>query len=368
MVSLPTVPSDMEAQSKVGVILQHTDFSTGRVFRITRRAFLRRQQMESQHPKKTVAELIERFIADMDGTNGQQALKPLSASHRYNLRGTQRRLIGLKLAHALTKGDIIADARERRKTVCAATVNQDLVFLGGVLAFAGSAYDDCEDVNTVCLVAAKPLLKKYQLVGKGNRRKRLPTDEEINRLVNFFVEYNARPRVKVNMVPVIMFALISTRRMGEICRMTWGDIDWNYVDENGKAAARYMVRDCKHPTKKKGNDKWFPMLPGMPEIVRMQPRKTDDPLERVFPYVAHTCSYLYWRSKKILGIQGLRFHDNRRSAITYWLKIFKNPQIVKLISGHEKDADVLQTVYDGTDSSLVHQSLAELQSANRLPA
>ncbi len=123
-----------------------------------------------------------------------------------------------------------------------------------------------------------------------------------------------------------------------------------------------MVRDLKHPTKKQGNHKTFPLFAELAEIIRMMPRMNPaDPTERVFKFKAKSASASYTKAKKDLGIKNLRFHDNRRRAITMWLKRLQSPHKVKLISGHET-TQILERVYDATDPVTLHAELAKMQT------
>lgn len=314
-----------------------------------------RMKFQDAHTRYSVAWIIERFIRDMQSPE----MKPLGASQIYTLRAIQRHPIGLKNAPALKRQDVIDFCRDLRKKRNHSTVNQYLCFLGGALKHAGSAWDDCENVSVAAIEAARPFLVKHTLIGKSTPRTRVPTEGELDALLAYYDKPNERGKARaIRMPSVIAFAIESTRRIGEICRITWGDLDWDRKDEYGNPTPMYMVRDMKHPTKKKGNNKWFPITPKLAEIIRMQPRRTDSTEERIFPFNAKSASASYTNAKKALGIEGLRFHDNRREAITRWLAKLKNPHKVKLISGHENSV-VLEKVYDATDPATLHRDIAQ---------
>lgn len=304
----------------------------------------------------TIAQLIDRYVEDMNGTQGRRGLRPIGASQMYTYRRIQKDPIGAIEAAKLTKFHVKDYCRRRRASVSAATVNSDIGCLAVALKYAPSEWEDCDDVSDAAIAAARPSLVKHNLIGKSTPRKRVPSDDEIDRLLAFFTEQDKHS--KIQMVEMMAFALCSTRRISEICRMTWGDIDWNHRDDAGNPAPMYMVRDLKHPTKKAGNNKTFPMLAPMPEIILRQPRKTDDPTERVFPFNAKSAGQRYTRAKHSLGITNLRFHDNRREAITRWLKLLP-PHRVRLISGHET-THILERVYDASKPSSLHEEVARL--------
>ena len=130
----------------------------------------------------TVAWLIQRFINEMNGWDGKPPVRELGGSHEYILRRLQREPIGEKCASKLTKHDVIEHCKERIKAVCPATINQDITYLTGVLKYAPSAWDDCEDISDAAISAARPFLVKHAYIGKSVPRTRVPTDGEIEQL------------------------------------------------------------------------------------------------------------------------------------------------------------------------------------------
>jgi integrase len=244
--------------------------------------------------------------------------------------------------------------RNTQRKVSGPTVIQELSYVRGVLKHALSEWDDCENLAPVmpALEAAILVLSKRGLVNKSVPRTQIPEGDQLERLKAAARERAKEPRCTIKRLDdVIEFAEWSTRRLGEICRITHGDADY----ERGM----YCVRDVKHPTKKKGNDKWFPMLGPIKDILQRQPRLTGDPNERFFPYNAKSVSQAYAALKRELGIKNLRFHDNRRLAITQWLAVFGNPHKVKLISGHET-TQILERVYDATKGDGLLAEYAEI--------
>src|SRR5690349_16201020 len=118
----------------------------------------------------TVAKLIDLFIEAV------HPIKPFGQSHIYTLRLLQDLPIGQIEAAKLKAFDLLEHCRGRiagtwRKKVCAATVTQDLTYLRGPFAFAKIGLD-LPDVSLVAFVDVKPLLEKYNLIGKGRPRDR----------------------------------------------------------------------------------------------------------------------------------------------------------------------------------------------------
>lgn len=306
----------------------------------------------------TIAWLIQRYIEDMDSAGARRAKREMGESKRCTLRRLQKEpLLGPLDGRTFVDDDLIEHCKERIKTVCPATINQEVGYLNVVFTYAGSAWKDCKKIiSNTPISQAKAFLKEHGYIGKSTPRTRVPTDEEIATLLEL-----ARREPKVNrknviraMPDIIAFALVSSRRQGEICSIMHGDIDWNHKDDQGREAPMYTVRNMKHPTKKDFK-KTFPLFPELAEIIKRQPRlRPDDPTERVFPYNKKCVSQKYIKLKKDAGIENLHFHDNRREAITRWLKKFTPHQVRHFVSGHENTV-ILERNYDATDPADGHE-------------
>ncbi len=298
---------------------------------------------EAKRTPRTVAWVIQRMLDDIAAN---PEMKQLGQTDLFAYPALQRMpLIATKIAADLKPFDIIEFIKWRRKSVCAATAGQTLSKLYVACKYAASTWEDCAEVTNAvaAIAAAKAYLEKRQLVGKSTPRTRRPTDEEITNLLNYYLEPRRMKRSPVGrrMPDVIAFALVSSRRIGEICRITHGDVDY----EKGV----YWVRDLKHPTKKKGNDKSFVLWPELASIIRRQPRANlDDPKERIWPLLSTSCSASYTNAKKDLGIEGLHFHDCRGDAISKWLLKMPPEDVRKAVSGHDNNT-VLEKVYDRRD-------------------
>jgi hypothetical protein len=144
--------------------------------------------------KPTVAELIERYIVEMN------PIKPIGQSQMYGLRRLQRSPIGAKAAADLKPSDIIDHCRWRKttkdakgKTPAPATVMQDITILRGPLGYATLGWD-MPDVTVGPIAAAMPMLRKYNLVGKSKPRDRRPSQQELDLLLDYFRSQNEHPR------------------------------------------------------------------------------------------------------------------------------------------------------------------------------
>lgn len=258
------------------------------------------------------AELIEKYIEEMALLG-----KPLGGSHAAGMRMMAREMpIGqvrvvpfdLKPTHFIEHAKLRRAGFGKHRSVLPQTINQDLVYLRGPLSYAALGWD-MPDVTPAPIVAAKPFLQKYSLIGKSRPRDRRPTQEEIDLIIAIARERNKHRKTVIPMDVLMEFAIYSGRRLGEICRLRWGDV-------NGEDMT-CVVRDMKDPKFKAGNHHVFPLLGRAWDIVmerlphRKNPENAD---ERIFPYNAHSASQAAREIREKAGIKGLRFHDCRREA------------------------------------------------------
>lgn len=289
----------------------------------------------------TLAWLIQRVIEDVEAS--PTTIAQFGTSLGFTLRRLQREPIGKVVAAELAKHHVIEHCKRRRqgaagkKGVCPATVKGDVTALRGVINHAMDAFHDCEKLTLAPFVDSKKFLMKHRLIGKSTPRTRLPTADEIHRLLDDLARSDAHQNTKIKMVPVVAFGLVSARRRGEVCRITHGDIDYE--------KQIYWVRDMKHPTKKKGNDKSFALWPELVQIIKMQPRlRPDDPTERIFPWNPESVTKRYIDAKKRCGIVNLRLHDNRGKATSEWLLKLSRDKVRKVVTGH--DSEKAFDIYD----------------------
>lgn len=297
-----------------------------------------------------IRDLIEKYIAAV------HPMKPFGQSHRYTLELLQALPIGAIHAEKLKAFDLLEHCRGRiagmwRKKVCAATVTQDLTYLRGPFGFAKIGLD-LPDVSLVAFVDVKPLLEKYNLVGKGRPRDRRPTQDELDRLLALFRAEGRKHEAP--MADICEFQILSCRRIGETCRLKWGDVNFDNKT--------MWVRNMKDPKHKDGNHHRFPLLGRAWDILMQQPRLTNDPNELIFPYKAHTISAAYARAKKELGIVGLCLHDSRREGASRLFEEGYGVPEVMVMTGH-KTPNLLMRVYTKLNAADLHDGPASKRVA-----
>jgi integrase len=116
-------------------------------------------------------------------------------------------------------------------------------------------------------------------------------------MYTYLLKQDQDPRSVCKMAVMMEFAVWSCRRISEICRIRWDDV--NHEDRT------YLIRDMKDPRHKKGNIFLAPALGKAWDIIVAQP-KVD---ERIFPWDPKSAGARWRISRDRLGIENLRFHD-----------------------------------------------------------
>lgn len=291
------------------------------------------------YEEATVAWAIERVIKDR--ADNKETMKQHGRTHLGVLQRWQKRPLAVIRADQLTKQDIAEAIKERRREVGPATADQDLVLLSGAIVDYAATWDDLDLAKTIAaFIAARKYLRKRGLIAKANRRTQRYSDEQRDLLLTQAKVRDAHPRSKIRLADCFDFAMRSTRRRGEIVRITHGDVDYE--------KKLYWVRDLKHPTRKIGNHKAFVLWPDLEEIIKRQPRiDQSDPNEKIFPFDGNSLGAAFVQLKKACGITGVRFHDARADCISRCRseKGMTLEDIRIMYSGHDT-TKVMESNYD----------------------
>lgn len=264
-----------------------------------------------RHSAKTVRDVIDWYMAEVGKTARWQRSKEASLKRLRNMEWSAKAATKLKTA------DMLDFARIRREEGAGpSTINQDVIFLNVAFkaARAIGVYIDLQAISDAAID-----LRHRKAIGRGDRRQRRPTDDELNRLREYF-RSNAP---SVPMADIIDFAILTTRRQSEITRIRWSDVD----RDNGIA----WVNDVKHPTRKIGNRKAFRLLPAALAIIDRQPKSG----VLVFPYSAKYVCKLFTEACAFLGIDNLHFHDLRHHGTSLLFEAGYSIQEVALFTLHD---------------------------------
>lgn len=269
-------------------------------------------------PKKlqsiTIGDLIDRFLKEFEpGRTKKGSLNILKKG------------IGHFHLIELSPTDIVDHCKRRRDRdgVSPATQQQDIGFLSEVLRTARAFWKVPYLGDPVA--DARMVLNKLHLIGRPRERKRRPTEAELDALRAL---WRANSRQRIPMADLVRFAVASAWRLGEICRVTWADLDTEHKT--------IVIRDRKDPREKHGNDQTVPVFPDMLRIIERQPKpKHPTSADRIFPYSEASISTAFTRACQKLGIENLHFHDLRHEGTSRLFEAGYAIQEVALVTGHK---------------------------------
>ncbi len=299
---------------------------------------------EMEHKLETqalVPAALRLTLAEMIAAYGEHQLKTPGRTKALILKMLTRELGHLRLAELTPKSFIDFATRRQREGAGPATLLMDLSTLGTVLKHAGPLLDaiPAAEAARAALGHARGALRHAGRVAPSNERDRRLTGAEMDELMAYWLEH---PPVKLPMMDLVLFAIASCMRLGEITRITWADYD--------AKARTVVIRDRKHPTEKKGNDQVVPLLThtrmwGLPldpcRIIERQPRPTDPQRRvrtsdlRIFPYNSHSVTTAFWNACQDKLIIDLNFHDLRHEGISRMFESGYSIEQVAVVSGHK---------------------------------
>lgn len=265
----------------------------------------------------TVGELLARYGREI--TPGKRG----ATKERYRLEAFRRSTLAQYSPAAVT-GQIVAAWRdERLREVSSATALRELVLLGHVFTVAIKEWG-------FNLASGNPV-ERVRKPAPGKPRDRVLTDDERKALL-LACSQCKNPWIK----PVVIFALETAARRGEILALRWCDVDLEQRTArlDGKTGARVI-----------------PLSSLCVAMLKPLPRSLDG---RVFPVTIETLRQAYERAVVRAGIADLTFHDLRHDALTRLAKRGLNILELRAISGHTT-ASQLQTYVSIDPTDLVRK-------------
>jgi integrase len=223
---------------------------------------------------------------------------------------------------SLTLSDIdrFRDALSKRTTrmnkpMTPATVNRHLGILRSALRLAQ---------NNDYFLRLRSL--RFSLLRENNERDRICTEEEYQKLIDA-----ASPKLRL----AIVLGYYTAMRLGEIV-----NLDWKQIDLTSK-----MIRLESSDTKT-GKPRRVPLDSTVIEELKMYPRSI---VGRLFGETSRdTISSTFHKLCKHVGVDSLRFHDLRHTALTNLRRAGVDVFVLQAISGHKtlKMLGRYQTVTD----------------------
>ena len=184
-------------------------------------------------------------------------------------------------------------------------------------------------------------VRKISKPKASKERTRRPTEQEIQQICEaLHYAENDRPHLITQRCAIaFLFAIETAMRAGEICGLTWGNIDFN--------------RRIAHlPMTKNGHSRDVPLSLRALELLR---KLQGIHPETVFAIAVRSLDVLFRRARDNCGIQDLHFHDSRREALTRLSKKVPVETLAK-ISGH-RDLSILLNVYYRPDMAEIADML-----------
>lgn len=216
----------------------------------------------------------------------------------------------------LTSAHLIDHVRARREAGAGpATAGNDLVWLRVLAKVARPAWGI--PVSLAVIDDAIAHCRGQRLVARAKQRDRRPTLEELDALLEWFSRGDGR--AEIPMAEVILFAVFSARREGEICALRRDDHDGDTI----------LVRGVKDP-RKRGISLKASLTPEARAVLERQP----DTGELFFPYNPRSVQAAFTRACKMKGIEDLRFHDLRHEAVSRLFELGMTIPQVAQVSGH----------------------------------
>ncbi|MDN3646814.1 site-specific integrase [Pontixanthobacter aestiaquae] len=207
-------------------------------------------------------------------------------------------------------GSALADYRDHRlNQVKPTTVRRELGIIRSVLEIARKEWGVPLRENPVAQISIP--------AAKDARERRLKPGELEALLAA--IDKGRNPLVR----PLVLLALETALRRGELLRLTWKDIDLD--------CRTALIRDTKN-----GSDRTIPLT--KPAATLLEGLGEDAGF--AFPLTPNALRQSWRRACHRAEIQDLRFHDLRHEAISRFFEIGLSVPEVALISGH-RDARML---------------------------
>jgi integrase len=200
-----------------------------------------------------------------------------------------------------------------------ATVSSYLTHVCHILAEDdfGPAYHVCLDA----LDRGKRAARRHGLAGKSKVRERRPTDEELEKLMQYFSSLYEGNKRCIPMHYILAFAIFGCRRQSEITSIKWDDFEEDDI----------LVRGMKHPRRPEGIDTITTLTDEAKRIIALHGARGT---VRIFPYNPGTISRQFTDACKLLGIKDLHFHDLWHEGISWVREKGWSVSHTMMVSGH----------------------------------
>ena len=269
--------------------------------------------------RSTLGDLIARYLVEITPT-----MKG-ATEDTIRLKAIMRRSIASWSMANLSAARVAGFRDERLKEVSAGTVIRELAYLSSIINHARREWG-INVPNPVQMVRKPP---------SPLSRGRVLDDEEVSKLLQALEPTGRRSHWTK---PAVQLALATAMRRGELLSLRWDRIDF-------KARTAFL------PDTKNGCSRTVPLSSVAIQVLAELPRHFSG---LVLPIKFFTLDAAFNRGVTRAGLEDVRFHDLRRTAITRMAE--KLPNVIELaaVSGH-KSLMVLKQYYRPSASELAHK-------------
>lgn len=287
----------------------------------------------------TFAHLIDDYISFMD------SVKPFGRSKMACLVAIKKSIGRVPVSKMNLR--VITDfAMSRLKTgIVGATVAGDLSAIASALKYGRR--NKHYDVDEKICYEVRDTVNDISNINSKERERTIEAAE----IDDIFSAYAKKKRGFIPMPDLIRFAIATTLRQEEICKLKIEDLD-----ANGKTV---KVWERKDPKDKDRNHSEIPLFPIAWDLV--EKHVGDRKKGRIFPYNSRSVSASFTRIVETCGIKDLHFHDLRHTAITALFELGLTIEQVALLSGH-KDWKMLKR-YTHIKANHVHSVYGKMLAA-----
>ncbi len=247
----------------------------------------------------TLADLVRRYMSSVTCHKNAGDLEALV------LKRFLQHPISSTLLTQLTTQHFVQYRTERLKKVKPATLKRQLTPISNMFNVAKKEWG---------IPVSNPL-DNLTINYTDQRRERRLKDGELEHLINVSNEHVRNPLI----IPIVLFALETGMRRGEILSIEWRDIDWN-------------TSTLTIPEAKNGYKRYIPLTPKAIEVLKLL--GTQDTTQGPFLLTPNAFRKAWTRLIRKSGIEDLRFHDLRHEAISRFFEKGLNIAEVASISGH----------------------------------
>lgn len=257
----------------------------------------------------TLGELIERYLIEVTPT-----LKG-AKEDTIRLRAMMRHTMCKLALMAITPTSIAKYRDERLLKVSQGTVIRELAYISAVINHARREWS----------INVENPVSRVRKPSAPAGRDRVLTRAEETRLIDALLPTGRRSPW---LYPLVVLALETAMRRGELLALRWEDV-------------KLATRTATLLDTKNGEARVVPLSSRALEVLQALPRSITGQVIPMTPFAA--CA-AFQRATARAGIEGLRFHDLRHTAITRMASMLPNVIELAAVSGH-KSLRMLQRYY-----------------------